>query len=172
MRVRTLAAAAIVTVSLGLVGAAMPAGAAQSSGRSDVPNEIKVPQGNKRVATMPARGVQTYQCTGNAWTFLQPDAILRHRGHPEALHTAGPVWTSVRDGSSVTAESVASSPVDGAIPQLLLRATDNRGPGIFADVTYIQRLDTRGGLAPTGACTDGTTVSVRYSADYVFWVAR
>ena len=58
-----------------------------------------------------------------------------------------------------------------AIPQLLLEATGNRGPGLLSTVTYIQRLNTTGGLAPTGTCTDGTTASVRYTAVYTFWVA-
>lgn len=167
-----LAVAALVAVGLG--GAAGPAGAvgdaAATHGR-DVPEAIKVPAGNKKIAAMPARGVQTYQCTAGAWTFLQPDAILVNRGRAEVLHSKGPVWTSTRDGSSVTAAAQANSPVPNAIPQLLLKSTGNRGPGIFANVTFIQRLNTTGGVAPTGACTDGTTASVPYTADYTFWVA-
>jgi hypothetical protein len=38
-------------------------------------------------------------------------------------------------------------------------------------VTYIQRLNTRGGVAPAGTCTAGAQTAVRYSADYAFWVA-
>jgi len=136
-----------------------------------VPEVIKVPEGNRRIAVMPARGVQTYQCTAGAWAFLQPDAILRYHGRAEVLHTKGPAWTSVTDGSSVTAAAVASSPVPNAIPQLLLKSTGNRGPGLLGTVTYIQRLNTTGGLSPTGACTDGATASVPYTADYTFWVA-
>jgi hypothetical protein len=111
------------------------------------------------------------QCTAGAWTFLQPDAILRNHGRAQVLHTKGPVWTSVVDGSSVTGASQASSPVPNAIPELLLKATANRGPGLLGSVTYIQRLHTTGGLAPAGACTEATTVSVPYTADYAFWVA-
>ena len=87
------------------------------------------------------------------------------------LHSKGPVWTSVVDGSSVTAAAAANSPVSGSIPQLLLKSTGNRGPGLLSAVTYIQRLNTTGGAAPTTACTDGATASVRYTADYAFWVA-
>ncbi|HEV2783221.1 MAG TPA: DUF3455 domain-containing protein [Actinophytocola sp.] len=136
-----------------------------------MPEQIRVPEGNRRIAVMAARGVQTYQCAGGVWTFLQPDAILEHRGRALVLHTRGPVWTSVRDGSSVTAAAVANSPVEGAIPQLLLRSTGNRGPGLLSGVTYIQRLRTTGGVAPAGSCTDGVTASVPYTADYTFWVA-
>jgi uncharacterized protein DUF3455 len=65
----------------------------------------------------------------------------------------------------------ASSPVPNAIPQLLLKAIANRGPGVLAAVTYVQRLHTTGGLAPTGVCADEATTSVPYTADYAFWVA-
>ena len=167
-----LAVAAMAAVGVG--GAAVPAAAMNAptaTRHSQVPEAIKVPAGNKKIAVMPARGVQTYQCTAGAWVFLQPDAILRYQGRPEVLHSKGPVWTSVRDGSSVTAAAQANSPVPNAIPQLLLRATANRGPGLFAGVTFIQRLNTTGGVAPAGACTDGTTASVPYTADYTFWVA-
>lgn len=161
-------AVAAVTV-LGLGGAA--SAASVGSGHRDVPDVIRVPDGNKRIAVMPARGVQTYQCTAGAWTFLQPDAILRNHGRPEVLHSKGPVWTSVVDGSSVSAAAQANSPVPNAVPELLLKSTGNRGPGLLSGVTYIQRLNTTGGVSPTGACTDGATQSVPYTADYAFWVA-
>jgi hypothetical protein len=158
--------------ALGGVADAAPARSAESTaGQRQVPEAIRVPDGNRRIAVMPARGVQTYQCTAGAWTFLQPDAILRHHGRAEVLHTKGPVWTSIVDGSSVTAAAVANSPVENAIPQLLLKSTGNRGPGLLGAVTYLQRLNTTGGLAPAGMCTDGTTVSVPYTADYTFWTA-
>jgi hypothetical protein len=137
-----------------------------------VPEPIRVPAGNRRIAAMPAHGVQTYQCTNGAWTFLQPDAILKHHGRALVLHTRGPVWTSVQDGSSVTAAVRASSPVTNAIAQLLLASTGNRGPGLLAEVSFIQRLNTSGGVSPVGACADGATASVPYTADYTFWVSN
>jgi hypothetical protein len=170
-----LAVVAIATVGVG--GAASTAGAVgtahgpDSSVQRGVPDAIKVPDGNTRIAAMPARGVQTHRCTAGTWTFLQPDAILRHHGRPQVLHTVGPVWTFVVDGSSVTATAQASSPVPNAIPQLLLKSASNRGPGLLSAVTYIQRLNTTGGLAPTGTCSEGTTASVPYTARYTFWVA-
>ena len=172
-----LAVAAL--TALGAGAAAVPAGAAPdgstqqtSTDQRRVPEAIRVPDGNRRIAVMPARGVQTYQCTNGAWTFLQPDAILRNHGQAQVLHSKGPVWTSVEDGSSVTAAAQASSPVPNAIPQLLLKSTANRGPGLLGTVTYVQRLNTTGGLAPTGSCTDGVTASIPYTADYTFWIAR
>jgi len=36
-------------------------------------------------------------------------------------------------------------------------------------VTCIQRLDTHGGVAPAGACSDGALQAVAYSARYRFY---
>ncbi len=105
------------------IGATVPASA--TYGQPTVPEVLTVPDGNKFIASYPARGVQTYQCTNNAWMFVQPDAILTSHGRPEILHTKGPVWTSVVDGSSVTGSAVANSPVPGAIPELLLKSVGN-----------------------------------------------
>jgi hypothetical protein len=33
----------------------------------------------------------------------------------------------------------------------------------------VQRLDTRGGVAPTGACHAGASAAVPYTATYNFW---
>jgi hypothetical protein len=60
---------------------------------------------------------------------------------------------------------------DDAIPELLLKANENRGGGEFGSVTYVQRLATKGGLAPKGRCTDGNWQSAQYSASYLFYTA-
>jgi len=57
-----------------------------------------------------------------------------------------------------------------AIPWLRLDAKNPEGPGIFADTTFIQRVNTTGGKAPS---TDGAFVGqvarVPYTADYFFY---
>jgi hypothetical protein len=141
-----------------------------------VPIEIAVPAGNVPIADLHAEGVQIYQCTGAAWVFLEPAASLagrtttRPRTAQTAIHFRGPSWESTTDGSLVTATAVANSPVPGSIAQLLLKAATNRGDGIFGKVSYIQRLNTTGGAMPTGACTDGKTAAVPYTAKYRFFV--
>lgn len=48
------------------------------------------------------------------------------------------------------------------------------GSGAMQGVTYIQRLATRGGVAPAEACgaeKAGQKTVVRYQADYIFWRA-
>ena len=60
---------------------------------------------------------------------------------------------------------------DGAIPELLLKATENHGAGQFGSVTYVQRVATKGGLAPKDRCATGAEGSVPYSASYLFYTA-
>jgi hypothetical protein len=139
-----------------------------------VPDAVKVPDGSKLAGSFEGTGVQIYQCTGNTWALLQPAAIMSDNGRPIALHSKGPVWISTFDGSSVGAAPVPNAAVthDDAVPELLLKATENHGAGLFSSVTYVQRLATKGGLAPKGVCTDGAEQSVKYSATYTFYTAR
>jgi Protein of unknown function (DUF3455) len=133
------------------------------------PTAARVPPGNRLVAQLDSQGVQVYRCGAGAWAFLEPVAHL-HDQTPAAIHFRGPSWESIRDGSLVEAATVASSPVDGSIPELLLQTTRTRGDGVFGRVTYVQRLNTTGGLAPTTACADGQTRGVPYTAEYRFYV--
>ncbi|MDQ1036485.1 hypothetical protein QFZ75_002901 [Streptomyces sp. V3I8] len=139
----------------------------------DVPAALKVPDGNRLTGVFSAEGVQTYTCTDGVWKLLEPAATLWVKGdrthRAVALHSRGPVWVSTVDGSAVNAAAVATSPRTGTIPELLLQATATRGTGVFADVSYIQRLGTDGGVAPTTACTGTDQVSVPYSATYTFY---
>ena len=142
-----------------------------------VPDAIKVPDGNKRIATFKGDGVQIYGCTNGVWTFIQPAATITRYGQPVAVHFAGPSfprWESTKDGSLVGAKRLAGVDQPGAVAQLLLQAQENTGgPGTqFGAVTFVQRLNTRGGLAPAGACAAGAQVGVHYTADYAFWVAN
>jgi hypothetical protein len=86
-----------------------------------------------------------------------------------------PEWQA-KDGSSVVGHKLASATVDPtAIPWLLLSAASTSlgpdGGDRLAATTYVQRLNTTGGLAPAGACTPGATVNVPYTADYYFYQA-
>ncbi|MET9226832.1 DUF3455 domain-containing protein [Lentzea sp. NPDC003310] len=134
---------------------------------------VQVPPGNKIVEKFYAKGVQTYTCTAGAWKGLEPAATLADRlGRAVGLHSRGPIWVSTVDGSAVEAAPVdgARNEVPGAVPELLLKAKSTRGSGVFANVSYVQRLATKGGVAPTGGCTEGAQTSVKYEALYTFSV--
>ncbi|MTD54476.1 DUF3455 domain-containing protein [Amycolatopsis pithecellobii] len=150
--------------------ATAPASAANTRiGAVAVPGELRVPDGHRLVLTAHVdEGSQVYSCTNQAWALLEPAAVLDATS-TQVLHTAGPKWIATADGSAVTGTTVASVPTPGAVPQLLLKSTGNRGAGVFGSVDYVQRLDTVGGVAPAGACTDGALDAVPYSAEYRFY---
>jgi hypothetical protein len=67
------------------------------------------------------------------------------------------------------------APKAGDIPWLLLKGKTGAGKGRFSNVTYIQRVDTEGGIAPSGGCektNQGQEVRVNYKATYVFYGAK
>jgi hypothetical protein len=169
----TTALAAVTVGTLTGVSAAQAETSQPVRAGIEVPDVLKVPAGNRLTGVFSAEGVQTYTCTDGAWKLLEPAATLWARKDSSrravALHSRGPVWVSTVDGSAVNAAAVATSPRTGTIPELLLQATATRGTGVFADVSYIQRLGTAGGVAPTTACTGTDQVSVPYSATYTFY---
>ena len=62
-----------------------------------------------------------------------------------------------------------------AIPWLLLQAVPSDDQDYYSEVTYIQRLYTTGGLAPTTGATAenlGMQESVPYTAEYYFYGAK
>ena len=161
-----------------LLGSALVAGAAVPAGAGtrppEVPHGIQVPPGLKVVLDVAGKGVQIYDCnpTTLAWTFREPAAVLYgRRGRPVGIHFVGPTFESF-DGSAVVGERPKSvQPDPTAIPWLLLKANANRGDGVLSQVDFIQRIETRGGLAPAGACDPAAdpTVAVPYRARYVFY---
>ena len=145
-----------------------------------IPDNLKVPQPNVMLFEAYANGVQVYVCKAKAddpnafeWAFKGPEAELRNEaGEKIGKHYAGPTWEG-NDGSKVVGEAVenAKAPEAGAIPWLLLRAKAHDGSGAFSTVTYVQRLDTAGGVAPTDGCDRSaadTERAVEYTATYVF----
>jgi hypothetical protein len=134
-----------------------------------VPAQLTVPPGQQLVASLSVdHGSQVYTCARGVWTLKEPAAVLKSDSQ-EFLHTAGPQWISTEDGSAVTGAASATVNIPGAVPELLLKASSHRGTGLLGSVSYIQRLDTRGGVAPAGACTDGALQAVGYSANYRFY---
>lgn len=138
---------------------------------------LAVPDENHLAFYYDAIGVQIYTCQATAagyeWTFQAPEASLfDRRGQLVVKHYGGPTWESVSDHSKVVAKKLAEfSAHADAIPALLLQATEHDGKGLMDDVSYIQRLDTIGGLAPRAGCDArhvGATARVGYTATYFF----
>jgi hypothetical protein len=138
----------------------------------EVPEAIEVPDGNKVHFHGFGQGVQIYTWNGSSWGAAVPEATLYDtEGNVVAIHFAGPTWESNSGSKVVGAVVPPRVTVDpDAIPWLLLKAVSTEGDGIFANTTYIQRVNTTGGKAPSA---DGTVIGqvarVPYTADYFFY---
>lgn len=145
------------------------------------PDNLKVPAGQTLQLKGVTKGVQIYQCkakTGNTnqfeWTLKAPEAdLFDDNGKKIIKHYGGPTWEAL-DGSKIvgTVKAKADAPKTSAIPWLLLQAKSNEGNGSLSKVTYIQRVETIGGKAPSQVCNQANTnteVRIDYAADYFFY---
>ena len=164
-----------------------------------VPSNLTVPAGHELFLAGHAIGTQNYMCLpssrGFGWVLTGPQATLFDSGDAAASqisthylsvnpieNLARPVWQDSGDSSRVWGRARASS-IDpefvapGAIPWLLVEIRGAQfGPGggdALIATSFIQRLNTAGGVAPADGCHDHTDVGavafVPYSTDYFFF---
>ena len=164
-----------------------PAWHISQSEKLSIPTAVEIPanhpDGNTRVATYYAEGVQKYkaqQKPGSSpatyeWVFVAPDALLYDiTNKKKGTHGAGPFW-SVSVADSIFGQHftpVRSAPAHDAlsVDWLLLMPKNGTTPtGIFSNVDYIQRIATVGGKAPSQLPVNSTqTIEVKYTAIYRF----
>ena len=139
---------------------------------------IDPPTNQKEILRVSARGVQVYTCEVGGdgsyqWTLDHPEAeLMDEKGQNVGRHFAGPNWEMI-DNSRVGGHIIArkASP-DGSIPWMLLEASAHSGYGMVQYAEYIQRIDTKGGVAPATGCDAGHLKAlsrVPYTANYVFY---
>ena len=139
--------------------------------------------------------------SGFAWILFTPEATLFNDDEKQIItHFFSPnpfenntnpgvvtddmiraMWQDSRDTSTVWAMTIASSSdpnfvSPGAIPWLLLDVVGTEpgptGGDRLTRTTFVQRLNTSGGIAPSTACTSsnvGAEAFVPYTADYFFF---
>lgn len=148
------------------------------------PAAITVPAGNKLALTLLGAGDLAYECKAKAdmpgvyeWTFAGPIAVLYDKTSKAAAgkYYAGPTWEA-NDGSKVGGKQLGVSPSMNAssIPLQLVQAGASTGTGAMSGITFIQRMNTKGGVAPKdscGAANAGAKTMVKYEADYLFYKA-
>jgi hypothetical protein len=135
--------------------------------------DLQVPAGHKVAFYAYAEGVQIYAWNGTSWVFQRPEAVLYANADANGVvgaHYVGPTWET-NSGSYVVGKVLQRcTPNPDAIPWLLLEAVDSDGPGVLDGVTYIQRVNTVGGLAPADSGEfSGDVARVPYTADYYFY---
>lgn len=140
--------------------------------------------------------------SGFSWRFVGPQATLfftfklfrneirqqitTHFLSPNPTEggTARATWQSSIDTSTVWGSAIALSSdsnfvAPGAIPWLLLQVVGAQsgptGGAFLTQTTFLQRLNTSGGVLPSTGCSQasdiGATAFVPYTADYFFYKA-
>lgn len=142
-------------------------------------SRLKVPDGHEPALQLSARGVQIFRCErfGDAfeWRFRQPEAeLFDGQGQPAGRHGANFSFEH-RDGSRLLGTVVAHETAASAdtLPWLLL-STKSYGKGALEGVSYVQRVNTRGGMPPAGcsASQANRLLRVDFTADFVFYRPR
>jgi len=164
-----------------IILAIQPAQAFDNNNGPELPaqcSSIQVEEGNQLSFHVYARGVQVYRWNGATWDFVAPVATLYAEPNyfgEVGIHYVGPNWES-KSGSRVKAARVLNTgcaPDPNAIPWILLKTVENAGNGIFSKVTFVQRVNTTGGVVPT---TPGSVINelkeVEYTAEYYFYRAE
>ena len=183
------------TTALIVTLAIAPNAAAQVVTPPAVPANLEVPDGTIPYLMAHAEGTQNYVCvptsSGYTWTFFGPQATLFGDGgqqvtthflspNPAEGGTPRATWQHSGDTSTVWAAAIANSTdssfvAPGAIPWLLLRVVGSEEGlgGTLTATTYIQRVNTAGGIAPVTGCKSakdtGKKALVPYTTDYVFY---
>lgn len=164
---------------------------ADDSTPPDVPAVLQPPAGNRLFRVAHAVGTQNYVCLSTGWAtrayspqatlFNEEDEqVLTHflSPYPTGSNSFSPTWQDSRDTSIVWANPVdgaSYTPDPTAIPWLLLKvvgtAVGPTGGDKLIGTTFIQRVNTIGGLKPTLTCKEGDKALVPYTADYYFYKA-
>jgi hypothetical protein len=166
-----------------------------------VPYGIEVLAGNKAFLVGHAFGTQNYIClpsgSGFAFALFTPEATLFSHDQQVTTHYFSPnnnpfdpsdkgviraTWQDSRDTSTVWG-AVEKSSTDGnfvapgAIPWLKVKVVGAQdgptGGDRLSGTTFIQRVNTVGGSAPSTGCAAsgdvGKKAFVPYTADYIFY---
>lgn len=186
----------ITALGMAFTCALAPAASAQTVTPPAVPAGLEVPAPNEAFLLGHAVGTQNYVCQPAdplgrvAWTLFTPQATLfSDAGEQVTTHFFSPnpveggaivraTWESSNDTSFIWGRVIASATVkSSAIPWLLVQAVGTQdgptGGDTLSRTTFVQRVNTEGGLAPKTNCDSlndvGHKAFVPYTADYFFY---
>ena len=181
----SLAATAAVAASL-LISSAGPATAADPAAapaapecaerrgqpEGKVPVAVQITEPDHIATTLRGVGKQVYDCDGTKYVLREPVAgLFTSRGVPAGIHGKGQALLGElrRFARRRHRRRPQARPPHRLLPWLKLTAvTRLRIGGAFSKVDFIQRIDTRGGVASRHVQWN-STLAVGYSANYVFW---
>jgi hypothetical protein len=160
-----------------------------------VPTDLQVPATEEAFLLGHGVGTQNYICQPAAslgrvaWTLSTPQAALFSDDaeqltthffsiNPEEPNVVRVTWQDSRDTSTIWARLLKAVPVNpDAIAWLKLEVVGKRvgptGGDTLFGTTFVQRLNTQGGLAPLTDCDNpqdiGRKAFIPYTADYFFY---
>jgi hypothetical protein len=138
-------------------------------------SQISVPDGNSLAYRVYANGVRDYSWDGTSWLPGGVIADLYSAPNYQGIvgtHHGGPTWISNSGGLVTGEEDYECSPDPNSIPWQRLHADEVDGVGMFSDTTFIQRLNTSGGKAPSSPGEyDGQPANVPFTAEFLFYRA-
>ena len=160
-----------------------------------VPTDLEVPATEEAFLLGRGVGTQNYICQPGAsvgrvaWTLFTPQATLFSDDaeqltthffslNPEEPGIVRVTWEDSRDTSTIWARLLKSATVNlDAIAWLKLEVVGRRvgptGGDTLFGTTFVQRLNTEGGLAPVTGCDNphdiGRKAFIPYTADYFFY---
>jgi hypothetical protein len=149
--------------------------------QSQLPSQVQVPPGHQVAWESVGVGDLTYQCRAKAqmadqfeWVFVGPKAQLQDRaGKPVGSYFGPPATWKVAEGAEMTGTQLAVAPAgEGNIALQLVKANPAKGNSVLNGVAFIQRVNTKGGAAPTESCNAAMlnmSKTVAYRADYIFY---
>ncbi|RIA91708.1 hypothetical protein C1645_766834 [Glomus cerebriforme] len=164
----------------------------------NLPSNITIPPHSNFKFILYGHGYQIYKCSAEnkTWTLVTPQAnlisdkytqvftpfyeVAKHYFVEEPINGGRPTWESILNGdnSRVTTKIIATnaSPDDPKrnVPWLVTQTTANFGKGAFDDITFIIRVNTLGGVAPSvEECgvqyKDNELYYSEYSTDYWYY---
>ena len=185
----------ITALGMAFTFALTPAAHAQIVTPPPVPTGLEVDPPNEAFLLGRGKGTQNYECQPAAslgrvaWALFTPQATLFSDEREQLItHFASPnpdegglvrvTWQDSRDTSTVWAQGIAMATVNSnAIPWVKLQVVGTQdGPNggkTLSGTTFIQRLNTEGGLAPKTGCDMPKDIGgkrfVPYTADYFFY---
>ncbi|KAJ3276354.1 hypothetical protein HDV01_004977 [Terramyces sp. JEL0728] len=148
-----------------------------------IPTTLPLPDGNSLKSHYQGIGTQNYACDQTTGTFSLSNvtAVLFKQGADfqltpsiQYIFVGGvPTWISIADKSTVSATPITKVPAadPNNIPWVLLKSnTTNTPNGLLNDVSFLTRVNTFQGVAPS-SCKAGDYAFVDYTADYYFFTA-
>src|SRR5438132_446650 len=146
------------------------------AGRDDPPR--RHPRSGGAPATLALPSVMGHPLAPCECPLLHVGSTRRHgvrsardRGGAHLFARLGLRAASMHRRTRAMLQSAPAPDLD-AVPWLLLQAKSTTGPGVFDRVTFVQRVRTGGGKAPTTGCDAadiGREARVPYTADYFFY---